>query len=78
MVDRKGLFVIKQRDLFLFDKGVLKMIIDELASKNGHLMIDGVDSMDLVKKYGTPLYVFDISKVRNQIKNLDLLLRRNI
>lgn len=68
MVDRKGLFVIKQRDLFLFDKGVLKMIIDELASKNGHLMIDGVDSMDLVKKYGTPLYVFDISKVRNQIK----------
>ena len=44
------------------------MIIDELTSKNGHLMIDGVDSVDLVKEYGTPLYVFDISKVRNQIR----------
>ena len=33
------------------------MIIDELASKNGHLMIGGY-SVDLAKKYGTPLYVF--------------------
>lgn len=44
------------------------MIIDELASKNGHLIIDDVDSMNLVKEYKTPLYVFDISKIRNQIE----------
>lgn len=45
------------------------MIKDELTSKNGHLMIGGVDSVELAKKYGTPLYVFDVSAIRNQIKN---------
>jgi len=45
------------------------MIIDELSSKNGHLIIGGVDSVDLAKKYGTPLYVFDVTQIRNQIKN---------
>ena len=44
------------------------MIIDDLTSKNGHLMIGGVDSVDLAKKYGTPLYVFDVSEIRSQIK----------
>ena len=44
------------------------MIKDELISENGHLMIDGVDSVDLAKKYGTPLYVFDVTAIRNQIK----------
>jgi len=44
------------------------MIIDELASKNGHLIIGGFDSVDLAKKYGTPLYVFDVNEIRNQIK----------
>jgi len=45
------------------------MIIDELSSKNGHLIIGGVDSVNLAKKYGTPLYVFDVTQIRNQIKN---------
>lgn len=44
------------------------MIIDDLTSKNGHLMIGGIDSVDLAKKYGTPLYVFDIDQIRSQIK----------
>jgi len=44
------------------------MIIDDLTSKNGHLMIGGVDSVDLANKYGTPLYVFDVDQIRNQIK----------
>ena len=44
------------------------MIIDELQSKNDHLMIGGVDSVDLAKKYGTPLYVFDVSQIRSQIR----------
>lgn len=62
------LFVIKQRGLFLFGKGENIMITDELTSKNGHLMIGGADSVDLAKKYGTPLYVFDVSSIRNQIR----------
>jgi len=48
------------------------MIIDELASKNGHLMIGGVDSVDLAKKYGTPLYVFDVASIRSQIRKFKL------
>ncbi|MFC6177567.1 diaminopimelate decarboxylase [Companilactobacillus huachuanensis] len=44
------------------------MITDDLTSDNGHLMIGGVDSVDLAKKYGTPLYVFDVSQIRNQIR----------
>jgi len=44
------------------------MIKEELTSENGHLMIGGVDSVDLAKKYGTPLYVFDVSEIRSQIK----------
>lgn len=62
------LFVIKQRGLFLFGKGENIMITDDLKSKNGHLMIGGVDSVDLAKKYGTPLYVFDVSSIRDQIR----------
>ncbi|ALB29256.1 diaminopimelate decarboxylase [Companilactobacillus heilongjiangensis] len=44
------------------------MITNDLTSKNGHLMIGGVDSVDLAKKYGTPLYVFDVSQIRSQIR----------
>ncbi len=44
------------------------MIIDELTSKNDHLMIGGVDSVDLAKQYGTPLYVFNIEQIRSQIR----------
>lgn len=34
----------------------------------GHLEIGGVDSVDLVKNYGTPLYVYDIELVRSKAK----------
>lgn len=35
-----------------------------LVNKKGHLEIGGVDALELVKEYGTPLYVYDIAKVR--------------
>lgn len=35
-----------------------------LVNKKGHLEVGGVDTMDLVKDFGTPLYVYDIAKVR--------------
>jgi len=44
------------------------MIKEELTSENGHLIIGGVDSVDLAKKYGTPLYVFDVGEIRSQIR----------
>lgn len=43
------------------------MIIDNhpfKANSKGHLEIDGIDSVELAKKYGTPLYVYDVSMIR--------------
>ncbi len=71
------LFVIKQGDLFYLVKGAVIMIIDDLKSENGHLMIGGVDSVELAKKYGTPLYVFDISQVRSQIRKFKSAFEKN-
>lgn len=70
------LFVNKQRGPFLFG-GVENMIINDLTSENGHLTISGVDSVELVKKYGTPLYVFDVSKIRDQIKKYKTAFEQN-
>src|SRR5690625_1010044 len=47
------------------------MIMDNhpfLVNKKGHLEIDGVDSLDLAKKYGTPLYVYDVSLIRKNCR----------
>lgn len=35
------------------------------VNNNGHLEIGGVDSLDLVKEFGTPLYVMDQSYIEN-------------
>lgn len=34
----------------------------------GNLEIGGIDTVNLAKKYGTPLYVFDIAHVKNNIR----------
>lgn len=34
----------------------------------GHLEIGGVDTVDLAKEYGTPLFVYDVAKVRKQAR----------
>jgi diaminopimelate decarboxylase len=47
------------------------MIMDNhpfLVNEKGHLEIDGVDSVDLAKKYGTPLYVYDVSLIRKNCR----------
>ncbi|MFD1418135.1 diaminopimelate decarboxylase [Companilactobacillus keshanensis] len=44
------------------------MISSELTNKNGHLMIGGVDSVDLASKYQTPLVVYDVEEIRNQVR----------
>ncbi|MFC6323099.1 diaminopimelate decarboxylase [Companilactobacillus baiquanensis] len=44
------------------------MISSELTSENGHLMIGGVDSVELASKYQTPLVVYDVEEIRKQIQ----------
>lgn len=36
-------------------------------NQKNHLEIGGVDSVDLVEKYGTPIYVYDIARIKEQI-----------
>ena len=39
-----------------------------LTVKNSHLHIGNVDTVELAKQYGTPLYVFDEDVIRNAIR----------
>ena len=34
----------------------------------GHLEIGGVDTIELVEKYGTPLYVYDVAFIRQRAR----------
>ena len=43
--------------MFLYDH----FSVDE----KGHLKIEGVDTVELAKKYGTPLYVMSANYIRN-------------
>lgn len=42
--------------------------ITNQINKAGHLTIGGVDSLKLAQEYGTPLVVYDVSQIRNQIR----------
>lgn len=39
-----------------------------LVNEKGHLEVAGVDTMELAKEFGTPLYVYDIEKVRENCR----------
>uniref|UniRef100_UPI00403F4D5F diaminopimelate decarboxylase n=1 Tax=Lentilactobacillus hilgardii TaxID=1588 RepID=UPI00403F4D5F len=43
----------------------------------GHLEIGGADALDLVKKYKTPLVVYDVSSIRNQIHHFQKVFEDN-
>lgn len=43
-------------------------ILASQINEKGHLTIGGVDTVDLAKKYGTPLVVYDVEQIRNQIR----------
>lgn len=48
------------------------MIIDThpfTVNEKGHLEIGGLDTLDLAKKYGTPLYVYDVELIRNNAQS---------
>ncbi|GAE91309.1 diaminopimelate decarboxylase [Gracilibacillus boraciitolerans JCM 21714] len=38
------------------------------VSDNGHLTIGGIDSVYLANKYGTPLFVYDVNRIRNNAR----------
>lgn len=42
--------------------------ITNQINQAAHLTIGGVDSLKLAKEYGTPLVVYDVSQIRNQIR----------
>lgn len=42
--------------------------ITNQINQAGHLTIGGADSLKLAKEYGTPLVVYDVSQIRNQIR----------
>lgn len=46
------------------------MIIDNhpFQTENGHLMVGGVDAIELTKQYGTPLYAYDVSLIRDNCR----------
>ena len=46
------------------------MFVSENLSVNsaGHLAIGGVDTVELAKEYGTPLYVMDEQVIRNSLR----------
>ncbi|WP_040981484.1 diaminopimelate decarboxylase [Oceanobacillus jeddahense] len=39
------------------------------VNTKGHLEIGGVDTIELAKKYGTPLYVYDVEMIRNHARS---------
>jgi diaminopimelate decarboxylase len=43
-------------------------IKNHLEKRDGHLTIGGVDTVDLVKEYGTPLYVTNEQRVRDNFR----------
>jgi len=45
-------------------------IADYLEVRHGHLSINGADALELIKKYGTPLFVFSESRIRTNIERL--------
>ncbi|WP_163101056.1 diaminopimelate decarboxylase [Peribacillus alkalitolerans] len=38
------------------------------VNEKGHLEIGGVDTLELAKKYGTPLYVYDVALIRERAR----------
>ncbi|KXK04766.1 MAG: diaminopimelate decarboxylase [Acidobacteria bacterium OLB17] len=44
-----------------------------LETRNGHLTIDGVDAVELAKRFGSPLFVYSEARIRRNIERLKLV-----
>ncbi|UQS84436.1 diaminopimelate decarboxylase [Apilactobacillus apisilvae] len=45
-----------------------KQVTNENINDKGHLLIGGCDAVDLANQFGTPLVVYDVAKIRSQIR----------
>ncbi len=45
-------------------------IANYLETSNGHLAIDGVDALELIREYGSPLFVFSAPRIHANIERL--------
>lgn len=52
----------------LKEKTMNSQITPDQINAAGHLMIGGVDTLELAQEFGTPLVVYDVEKIRNQIR----------
>ena len=43
-----------------------------LEVRNDHLTVNGVDTLELVKEFNSPLFVFSEARIRDNIKRLQL------
>lgn len=44
------------------------MVSKHAVNEKGHLILGGVDSLELAKTYGTPLFVYDLSLIRERAR----------
>ena len=44
------------------------MVSTHAVNEKGHLIIGGIDSLELAKTYGTPLFVYDLSLIRERAR----------
>ncbi|WP_412989685.1 diaminopimelate decarboxylase [Pediococcus siamensis] len=50
---------------------------EQQVNEQGHLVIDGADTVALVKKYQTPLVVYDVTAIRQQIRRFKKVFEAN-
>lgn len=44
------------------------MVSTDTVNEKGHLVLGGIDSLELAKTYGTPLFVYDLSLIRERAR----------
>ncbi|KRK99800.1 diaminopimelate decarboxylase [Secundilactobacillus odoratitofui DSM 19909 = JCM 15043] len=54
-----------------------EQLTDQQINEAGHLTIGGVDATELAAKYQTPLAVYDVSKIRDQIRRFKSVFEDN-
>lgn len=54
-----------------------EQITDQQLNAAGHLMIGGCDAVDLAHQFGTPLVVYDVQQIRQQIRAFKRVFEEN-
>ena len=54
-----------------------EQISDQQINAAGHLAIGGCDAVDLAHRFGTPLVVYDVQQIRNQIRAFKQVFEEN-